>query len=271
MSRRARKHTSLFSLALVFLGIPVWLSMRSSTSVGSSTGSISTVTSLSVPRGTGGAGFVVPDDFQPILIRAGLDPKSLAASGIVAEGVTPILQAAADQLNANPTALPQADTARAAARVQSDQLLRTIQSGLATQDDVAAYQVAVANFNTATAQRQAALDATFGAATANIAAQARTTLTQIRANRAQDWSRDFPFEFLVITRQEADWVTLRDCLANEHIAIKHPDLLSDDDQAKLATWRADPAVSAAKVALDQNLAAVTAAWNTATGQQTQGR
>jgi len=267
MSRRARTQTSLLSLALLFLGIPLWLAMRSSTSTSGSTGRGATVTAVSASGGTGGAGFTVPDDFQPILIRAGLDPKSLAASGIVAVGVTPILQAAADQINANPTALPQADTARAAARVQSDQLLRTIQSGLATQDDVAAYQVALANFNTATAQRQAALDATFAAATANLSAEARSTLTQIRANRGQDWSRDFPFEFLVIARQEAEWVPLRDCLANEHIAIKHPDLLSQDDQARLATWRADPAVLAAKTALDQNLAAVTDAWNTATGQQ----
>ncbi len=266
MSRRARKHTSLLSLALVFLGVPIWLSLRSA-----STGSTGSVSSSSTVTGSstrsGGTGFTIPDDFQATLIRAGLDPKSLAASGIVAEGVTPILQAAADQLNGNPTALPQADTARAAARVLSDQLLRTIQSGLASQDDVAAYQVALANFNAATAQRQAALDATFSAATANITAEARSTLTQIRANRAQDWSRDFSFEFLVITRQEAEWVMLRDCLANEHIAIKHPDLLSQDDQALLTTWRADPSVSAAKAALDLNLDAVTAAWNTATGQQ----
>jgi len=263
MSRRARKQTSLFSLALVFLGVPIWLSVRSA-STGTS-GSTSSLTATSTR--SGGSGFVVPENFQVILIRAGLDPKALAASGIVAQGVTPLLQDAADQINANPTALPTADTARAAARVESDRLLRLIQSGLASQEDVTAYQAALANFNNATAQRQAALDATFAAATANLSAETRSTLTQIRANRAQDWSRDFPHEFLVITRQEAEWVTLRDCLANEHIAIKHPDLLSQDDQARLATWRADPAVLAAKTALDQNLAAVTDAWNTATGQQ----
>jgi hypothetical protein len=100
---------------------------------------------------------------------------------------------------------------------------------------------------------------------ANASAEARTTLTRVRANRAQDWSRDFPHEFLVIARQEAEWVSLRDCLANEHIAIKHPDLLSETAQASLAAWRADPAVSAAKAALVQNLTAVTDAWNTATG------
>jgi hypothetical protein len=130
---------------------------------------------------------------------------------------------------------------------------------------VASYQTATANLATATSQRQAALDATFAAATANLSEAARTTLTRIRASRAQDWSRDFPTEFLVIARQEAEWVSLRDCLANEHIAVKHPDLLSQDDQARLATWRADPAVLAAKTALDQNLTAVTDAWNTATG------
>jgi len=248
-------------LALVFLAIPLWLAWRSgSTGNTSSNASVSTVSTVK-----GDSGFTVPEDFQPTLIRASLDPRALAASGIVANGVTPLLQAAADQMNANPTALPQADTAFAAARVQSDHLLRVIQSGLASQEDVASYQTAVANLAAATSQRQTALDATFTAATANISAEARTTLTRIRANRAQDWSRDYPTEFLVIARQEAEWVSLRDCLANEHIAVKHPDLLSETAQASLATWRADPAVLAAKTALDQNLAAVTDAWNTATG------
>jgi hypothetical protein len=267
MSRRARTHTSLLSLALVFLGVPVWLAMRGSATTTGTVGTGSTVTTVSTSGGTGGAGFTIPDDFQPALIRAGLDPKALAASGIVAGGVIPLLQAAADQMNANPTALPQADTARAAARVLSDQLLRKIQSGLASQEEVAGYQTALADFNAATTQRQTALDAIYNAATANLAEGTKTTLGRIRSNRAQDWSRDYPTEFLVISRQEAEWVTLRDCLANEHIAVKHPDLLSEDDRAKLTAWRADPAVSAAKSALDQNLTAVTNAWNTATGQQ----
>src|SRR5262245_14514866 len=118
MSRRARKHTSIFSLALVFLAIPIWMSLRGST--GSSTTAVvstSTIGAGTTGSGSGGTGFVVPDNFQVGLIRAGLDPKSLAASGVVANGVTPLLQAAADQMNANPTALPNADAAFAAARV----------------------------------------------------------------------------------------------------------------------------------------------------------
>jgi hypothetical protein len=255
---RTRTHTTLFGLGLGVLMIPIWLSFRhSNASVDAGALSITTSARSSV--------FVVPLDFQATLIRAGLDPHAIATAGLLPNEVTPVLQAAADQINGNPTALSQADSSYAAARVESDQLLRKIQSGLATPEDITAYQSALTNFNTATAQRQAALDATFAAATPNLSAEQRTTLGRIRANRAQDWSRDFPTEFLVIAREEVEWVHVRDALANEHIALKHPDLISETAQQSLAAWRAEPAVLAAKTALDQNLTAVTAAWNTATG------
>ena len=264
MTRRARTHTSIFGLALLFLVIPLWWSASHVTG-SSSTSTTASTGSGGGSGGSGGSGFVVPPDFQATLIRTGLEPKALAASGILALEVGPILQAAADYLNAHPNALSEADSARAAARVLTDQLLRTIQSGLGSQEDVTAYQAALASFNTATSQRQAVLDACFAAGTANVSVARRTTLDRIRSNRAQDWSRDFPTEFLVIAREEAEWVALRDALANEKIAMKYPDLLSVSAQVNLATWRADPAVAAAKIALTANLDSVTEAWNTAAG------
>jgi hypothetical protein len=275
MSRRARTHTSLLSLALLFLGIPVWIAARHTTgNTGTSRSSVTNgvpakaVPSLPTPsNGSNGSSFVVPVGFPVALIRAGLDPSSLTAAGVTSNGVVGLLQPAADLMNGNPTALPNADTAFAAARVANDALVRKIQSGLASQDEVSSYPAVSGTLASATTTRQAALDAIFNAAAANLDSGAKNLLTQVRSNRSQDWSRDYPYEFLVITRQESEWVTLRDCLANERIAVQLPDLLSQDDQALLTTWRADPAVSAAKAALDQNLAAVTAAWNTATGQQ----
>jgi hypothetical protein len=201
------------------------------------------------------------------LIRAGLDPKALAASSVPSGSVNAVLQAAADTINANLSALPNADTALASARMDSDRLRARIQSGLAAPEDVTAYQTAMSNLATATTQRQTALDQIFNSATANISAQQRTTLAQIRANRAQDMSKDSPTEFLVVDRQQVEWVALRDALANEHIAIKLPDTLDQTAQANLATWRANGSVAAAKNSLDTTLAAVTTAWNTAAGVQ----
>jgi hypothetical protein len=221
---------------------------------------------LALAKGGGGSsGFVIPPDFPSTLIRAGLDPKALATGGILSGGVSAVLQAAADTMNANPTALTSADAAFASARGSVDQLQARIQSGLGTHDDLSAYQTALANLATATSQRQAALDQVFTTAIANLSAGQRSVLTQIRANCAQDFSRDYPTEFLTVSRTESDWVNVRDCLANERIAVQLPDTLDQGAQAQLATWRADPTVSAAKNSLDANLASVTTAWNTAAG------
>ncbi len=269
MSRTARARTSLFGIGLLLLAVPLWLAMRSSAS-GSNNGSTSGTMNLAAARrsiapgsakvgpsfrgGGDAAGFVVPSDFQSTLIRASLDPKALAAAGVPSGTVGAVLQAAADTINANPNALPSADAALASARPDVDRLAAKIQSGLAAQEDFTAFQAATSALATATTQRQTALDNIFNSAVANLPAGQRATLTQIRANRAQDMSASHPIEFLVIDRTQTDWVNLRDCLANEHIAIRYPETL-------------DQGAQAAKNSFDSTLAAVTTAWNTAAGVQ----
>ena len=251
MSRRARTNTSVLGLALVLLVVPLWWASRS---VGSSVSDADH------------SGFVVPADFKVKLTRAGLDPAALAASGVAPGGVSAVLQAAADELNAHPGTLPTADASYAAARIESDRLRTQIQSGQASQEEIGSYQTQMANLSSATSARASALDAVFAAATASLTAPQRAALTQIRANRAVDHSRDFPIEFLVIERTEAQWVALRDALANEKLAIKYPDLLSEAAQSSLATWRSEPSVAAARTSFVANLTAVTASWNTAAGE-----
>ena len=251
-SRRARTHTSLLGLALVFLAVPLWWA-----------GSHADGDASTDPEH---APFLVPADFKVKLLRSGIGADALAASGVLSGGVTAVLQAAADELNAHPSTLPSADTAYVSARVESDRLRAKIQSGQASQEEIASYQTQVANLATASGQRASALDAVFAAATANLTAPQRTALTQIRANRAVDHSKDFPIEFLVASRTEAQWVALRDALSNEKQAIKYPDTLSEAAQSLLATARSDGSVAAARTSLASNLAAVTASWNTASGQ-----
>ncbi len=89
----------------------------------------------------------------------------------------------------------------------------------------------------------------------------RETLTAIRANA--HWK--LPTEFLVVERTEAEWVELRAALANERIAARNEEAPNEQRQALLGTARANPAVAAAKTALDANLATVKQSWNTVTG------
>lgn len=251
MSRRARTHTSLLGLALVFLAVPLWWA-------GSRVGDAASDAEH--------APFVVPADFQVKLLRSGLGADAIAASGVASGSVLNLLQAAADELNAHPSTLDAADTAYGAARVESDRLRAKIQSGQASQEEIASYQTQVSNLAAATAQRQTTLDSVFAAATANLTSPQRAALTRIRANRAVDHSKEFPIEFLVVERTEAQWVALRDALANEKQAVKYPDTLNEAAQTLLASARGDASVASARASLTSNLASVTSSWNTASGQ-----
>jgi len=247
MSRLARARTSLFGFAFVLLAIPLWWRFH-----------WSPAPLIVAAQAPGHAG---SNDLEVDLIRAGLDAKALAAAGLSANTATVLAQATITHLAANPTALAAADTAYATARRESDRLKRRIESGTGSGEDVASYQTQSAALEAATAQRQAALDAIFNAATAGLTQSQRTTLSTIRANRVLS---DAPVEFLTVNRTQVEWVQLRDDLANEHIAVKYSDTLDAHAQTQLATWRAVPAVASAKAGLDTNLAAVTSAITSAT-------
>ena len=82
----------------------------------------------------------------------------------------------------------------------------------------------------------------------------------IRANAA--WGLDT--YFLVVDRTEPGWVALRDALDEQRIAAKYDEAVSAESQAVLSAALADQAVAAAKTNLESGLAAVQAAWDSAT-------
>ena len=254
MSARARTHTSLLGLAILALVLPLWWSAHNAEA--------STDTDPSAGGGGGTPSFVVPSNFKVKLIRAGLDTQALAAAGVPSQGIHAVLQAAADHMNANPSAISGADATFAAAQVSADTLRRKVQSGLATPEEVSACQSAIAALASATSARQAALDATFNAATAGLSSEVRARLAMIRSNRS--WG--LPLELLTVERTEAQWVALRDALSNERIAAELSEEPDGAAQALLTAARSNGTVSAAKAALDTNLASVTTSWNTAAGQ-----
>lgn len=241
MSARARRHTTLFSLGILALLVPLlWKS-----------GLFAAV--FAAPA----APTPTPEHFEVVLIRSGLDAKALAAAGVSSGSIASVLQAASAEASEAPSALSQADATYATWRVEADRLERLITAGKGTQEDVAAYQTAKANLASATSARAAILDGYFAAGIEGLASGQRTALTKIRANRS--W--ELPLEFLVVDREEAEWVQVRDALANERIAVDLPDTLSQAAQQSLAGWRANASVAAAKASFDANLASVTSAWN----------
>jgi hypothetical protein len=164
-------------------------------------------------------------------------------------------------LGEDPAALENADAAVAAARVSADALMRKVASGLASQEEVAALASAKTALTSAEAARTTVLNGLFTDATAALTQAKVATLSTIRSNRDQE----LPVEFLVKTREHAEWHALRKALSNERICAKIGDDPDQAMQSALATWRADEKCAAAKTAVDTNGDAVKAAWDSAVG------
>jgi hypothetical protein len=203
-----------------------------------------------------------PAQLATALVRAGLDPEALAAAGVSPSAIDTVVGDVVDHMTANPGSLELADSAYAAARQERDQLKRVIQSGRATQEQIDAYPGAVGGFALAQSQRQSALDDVFTAGTATLSQGQRNTLISLRGNAA--W--DLPLEFLVLDLSEADWVQLRDYLANERVSAQLGEDPDGSAQAALTQLRSNPLVATADANLDTSLAVVELAWHQAVDQ-----
>lgn len=202
-----------------------------------------------------------PAELELALRRAELEPEAVAAAGVSSGAAGGVVTEALSQLVATPGVLDAAAAALAEARQLRDQLERVIQAGHATPEQLSAYPLAVSEVTQFQSQLQTAIGNLSDQATAALSTTQRATLATIRSNRR--W--DLPTEFLVINRPEAQWVELRNCLANERIAAALGEDPDPQAQAALAAFRSNPLVAAAKANLDANLAVVTAAWQAALG------
>jgi len=178
-------------------------------------------------------------DLVTILYRVGLQPENITAGGVTA-AVT--------------------DERLFTARTNQDRLIRLVQSGLGSPQDVVDCQLAIAEFTEATAARKALLDSAFDAGGVAVSSEVSACVERIKEN-GDAWN--IPLEFLVLDRSQEDWVHLRAALANERISLKYGEEPDPDDQSYLAIERAKPEVVMAKVNLDTNLAAVKTAWEAA--------
>ena len=259
MSRQVRTRSSLALGLILFLVAGLWLANRQLARAGDAP--MKGGDSASGGGAAKLAVFPLPGDFKVKLLRAGLTPRALAAAGVSVNSILPTLQAAADQMNGAPTALSSADAAYATARTAADSLAAKIQSGKASQEEIASYPATKAAVEAADAARLSVLDGYFTAATASLTSNQRAVLVTIRANKALG----FPEEYLVVERTEAQWLALRDALSIERQAGELPDMTSEASTQLLSTFRADPAVAFASTGVQSNLSQINSAWNTAAG------
>lgn len=195
-------------------------------------------------------------ELEVALLRAGLGPEALTAAGLSGGNATTVVGDLRTYMTDNAGVLDSADASYASAKQSVDQLKQLIQGGQATNDDLTAYTTANSDLASARPQRSAVLDDFFTAGADSLSPAQKDTLTAIRGN--SDWDR--PTEFLLLSHTDADWVELRECLANERIAADQGEDSDPDAQTTLDQYRSAAPVAVAKANLDANLGVVTAAW-----------
>jgi len=225
------------------------------------------VGALAYSLGGGGSGGTDPFDpppppanteFAGILLRVGLGAEALAAAGISGEQVAGIGAAARNALDL--ATLRARDEAFIAARQTHDRLLRLVQSGKGTQEDVAARSTASATLTAATNARDGYLASARTAALATVTPEQAARVTKILAN--QKWG--LPTQYLVKDHTEAEWVALRDALSAKRISlVDESEPLAQSAADYLSTADAVSEVATAKVSLESGIAAVQTAWNLA--------
>jgi hypothetical protein len=190
------------------------------------------------------------------LTRFGLAAEPLAAAGCTAQEITALVGEARTYLQSHIQDLRDANRTWGTTRAERDRLQRLVEGG--KRENLPAYQAAVTAFNAADAQRLTVIGAIFSAATDGLDGGKLSQIQTIRVNAAA-W--DVPTQFEAANRSEADWVHLRNALANQRISVAHGEQPDPDEQAFIATQSGGAVATAAGHLAD--LEALKAAWNAA--------
>lgn len=205
------------------------------------------------------------EELAAALIRAGLDPEALAAANLDQENIAPVVEDVRAEMTDSPGAsagaLASADADYTAAKKEHDRLGRLIRSGQSTQQDLTDYATAASDLSTATAARNSILNQLHDAGVATLGGTEQTLLATIRSNRSAGW--DLPIQYLVVNREEEDWVALREALANERISAALGEDPDQDAQALIASVENNTHVSNAAINCDIALDFIESEWNDA--------
>lgn len=183
----------------------------------------------------------------------GMAPEELAAAGITAQGLDAIANAGADSIRQHGE-LATTLSASQNAKGQYDVLRRQVESGTATQEQKAAFDASIAAKSSAGLALAEAKRLFLADALAGVPADARQRLDVLAANN----ERHVPPEFRLGSRDDAQWLALRDACAAERIALQKQKPVPPEAAVLLADARASLAAVSAKASLDANLAALKA-------------
>jgi hypothetical protein len=251
MSLVSSRTGAFFSVALLgVVSVPLVIKFAARTAV-----AVATTT-----QGEGGGNQAPASNLDVLMIRAGLDARSLAAAGVSSAQVSSVASALAAHVAQAPS-LSEADQSYAQARVEHDALDRKVGGGTASPEEITALAAARQALDSARALRASRLDALHTAGAAGLSFDQRSRLAMLRFNA----DKPAPIEFKVVERTEAEWVALRDALSNERSAAANGEQPNAGCQSLLGSARSNSAVAAAKSAIDTNLASIQSAWSVAVG------
>lgn len=197
-----------------------------------------------------------------VLTRAGLDATTLAAAGVSPQAVDGVVDAALEEAASRAASLAAADEAARTARQQAQRLARVVQSGTASQEQIAQLSSARSMLAAAHANQHGALDAVFAAGAAQMGEAQRRIASAIRTNRS--WG--LPIHQLAADPNqmtEAQWVALRNAVSCADACSKLDEEVPSAVAAAIAAAESVTDVAAAKASFQAHAAEVAAAWNQA--------
>jgi hypothetical protein len=194
------------------------------------------------------------------LVRAGLDPKALAAAGFTDTQVTQLVTNTVDFLAGNVIAMEETDHAIRTAKESIARLEKTIMGGMARTGDT---QALTSARTTLQSQEQLLDEHLAGLRAAGIGQlpvnNAAASLGALLRNRSKAASLEFAAE----DRTQAEWIALRDALSARRVNQQMGRDVPGSVTAIIAR-ASTPAVSTAATRLNQvNVGRVTAAWDRA--------
>lgn len=182
-------------------------------------------------------------------MRAGLHADALLAAGVGSQSFPSIVNGVRDYLTAHPGQMrsldTQVDSARRAASPRARADAPNPQAGTTPDQALAA--------------RDAFYSAMFDAATTSLSQEQKAMLLAQKRNKG----KSVPAKYLVIDRSDAEWVVLRDALADQAIASRDGRQAPDSVQQVIASADANAAVSSAGQRLSGDRTAMRTAWTQA--------
>ena len=195
------------------------------------------------------------------LWRSGLTPDALASAGLTTGQAATVVTAMAEAISGAPSILDSIDFEVGTARAIAEPLGSRVAAGIASETEKAAWQSAKQAFATADAARESLLASLRESATASLSVAERAAVQSIR-DTSEVW-RSIPAPYRVVARSEADFLALREALAQERIALKTGQAIPVAAAERLAAVRSEPAIAIALAGWQSNALAIELAWKSA--------